>query len=58
MLPDMSGNKGSKKPALSGAHMIAVYVLVGVLAVIASGFLAADISDADFKKRPENRNYD
>jgi ribose/xylose/arabinose/galactoside ABC-type transport system permease subunit len=38
--------------------MIAVYVLVGVLAVIASGFLAADISDADFHKRPENRNYD
>ncbi len=38
--------------------MTAFYVLLGVLAVIASGFLAADISDADFHKRPENRNYD
>jgi len=38
--------------------MTAFYVLVGVLAVIASGFLAADISDSNFKKRPENRNYD
>lgn len=38
--------------------MTTFYVLLGVLAVIASGFLAADISDADFKKRPENRNYD
>lgn len=38
--------------------MIAFYILVGVLAVVASGFLAADISDADFKQRPENRNYD
>lgn len=38
--------------------MIAFWVLLSVLAVIASGFLAADISDADFHKRPENRNYD
>lgn len=39
--------------------MTAFYILVGVLAVIASGFLAADISDADLnKKRPESRNYD
>lgn len=38
--------------------MTALWVLLGLLAVIASGFIAADISDADFDKRPENRNYD
>lgn len=31
--------------------MTAFYALVGVLAVIASGFLAADISDVDANKR-------
>ncbi|MGY2799270.1 hypothetical protein ACVWV0_003446 [Ewingella americana] len=36
--------------------MTAFWVLLGVLAVIASGFLAADISDADFPKRPKGRN--
>jgi len=38
--------------------MTILYVLLGLLAVIASGFLAADISDVNFHKRPENRNYD
>jgi hypothetical protein len=38
--------------------MTALWVLLGLLTVIASGFFAAHISDADFDKRPENRNYD
>jgi len=36
--------------------MTVFYILVGVLAVIASGFLAADISDANVYKQPESYN--
>ncbi|MFI3308606.1 hypothetical protein [Ewingella allii] len=36
--------------------MTIFYIQAGVLAVIASGFLAADISYADFHKRAEKRN--
>ena len=36
--------------------MTAFCVLVGVLAVIASGFLAADISGADPHKQAKDRN--
>lgn len=36
--------------------MTALCVVLGVLAVIASGFLAADISDTNFYEQPESHN--
>lgn len=33
-------------------------ILFGLLALLAGHFIAADLSDSEFARRPENKNYD
>lgn len=38
--------------------MTACFVLLILLALIVSAFIAADISDTEYRHRPESQNYD
>lgn len=38
--------------------MTGFFIVVGLLALLASHFLAADLSDSEFDRRPESKNYD
>jgi len=34
------------------------FIVVGLLALLAGHFFAADLSDSEFDRRPESKNYD
>lgn len=38
--------------------MTGFFILFGLLALLAGHFIAADMSDFEFYRRPENQNYD
>lgn len=38
--------------------MTGFFILSGLLALLAGHFIAADLSDSEFARRPENKNYD
>lgn len=38
--------------------MTGFFILFGLLAMLAGHFIAVDLSDIEFSRRPENQNYD
>lgn len=38
--------------------MTGFFILSGLLALLTGLFIAADLSDSEFARRPENQNYD
>jgi hypothetical protein len=38
--------------------MIEFSILFGLLLLVSGHFIAADLSDSEFMRRPENQNYD
>jgi hypothetical protein len=46
------------KPSFCGEGMTGYLTLLGLLALLVGHFIAADLSDLEFMRRPENQNYD
>lgn len=38
--------------------MTGFFILFGLLLLASGHFIAADLSDSEFMRRPENKNYD
>lgn len=38
--------------------MTGLFILFGLLVLLVGNFIAADLSDSEFERRPETQNYD
>ncbi|EMD1302577.1 TPA: hypothetical protein KUN82_003707 [Serratia marcescens] len=54
----LSADPRDAKSPLRGEGMTEFSILFGLLALLAGHFIAADLSDSEFARRPENQNYD